>query len=406
MRTEPQHWLTIVRSRPESRWSWRLLLALVFVAVFADFLANDKPLLAGYQGTFYVPVVREYAVQAGWSRWPADLANRKWSELELDWAVWPPIPYGARTIDLANSNYRSPFADQRVRSWRWRHWLGTDRIGRDVAAGLIAGTRIALAVGLIAMSLALLLGLAFGSLAGYFGDNGLRVRRATLPGALLGLAAGIFYGFVAGGEWESSLLHACFGLTVMVALTVAMGWLSRRILRTTWWQRRTGVPLDLLVMRLIEAINSIPALLLLLAVLALIRRPTVFYVMAIIGLLRWTGIARFVRAELLRIRRLDYIDAARVLGYSEWRILLRHALPNAIGPVLISLSFGIAGAILLEAFLSFLGIGLPPDVVTWGQMLREARINFSAWWLAVFPGLAIFLTVTAFNLLGDTLSRR
>ena len=101
---------------------------------------------------------------------------------------------------------------------------------------------------------------------------------------------------------------------------------------------------------------------------------------------------------------MGYVEAARVLGLSEWRILWRHAAPNALGPVLIALAFGIAGAILLEAFLSFLGIGLSPEEVTWGTMLNVARSNFRAWWLALGPGLAIFFTVTIFNLLGEGLS--
>jgi peptide/nickel transport system permease protein len=126
--------------------------------------------------------------------------------------------------------------------------------------------------------------------------------------------------------------------------------------------------------------------------------------MIIIGLLSWTGIAQFVRAELLRIRRQEYIEAAQALGFSDRRILFRHALPNALTPVLITVAFGIAGAVLLESFLSFLGIGLAAESVTWGTMLNLARYQFNAWWLAVFPGLAIFFTVTLFNLIGERLT--
>ena len=109
--------------------------------------------------------------------------------------------------------------------------------------------------------------------------------------------------------------------------------------------------MDIIVMRLIEIINSIPALLLVLSVIAIIEKPSILFVMAIIGLIRWTGIARFIRAELLRIRSLEYIEAAQALGYSEWRIIFRHAIPNALTPVLITIAFGVASAILLEAFL-------------------------------------------------------
>jgi peptide/nickel transport system permease protein len=157
-------------------------------------------------------------------------------------------------------------------------------------------------------------------------------------------------------------------------------------------------------MRLIEIVNSIPGLLLILSIVAIIEEQSVFYIMAIIGLIGWTGIARFIRAELLRVRNLEYIEAAQALGYSEWRIIARHAIPNALTPVLITIAFGVASAILMEAFLSFLGIGVAAEEVTWGSLLNLARSKFSAWWLAIFPGLAIFVTVTVFNLLGEGLT--
>jgi peptide/nickel transport system permease protein len=157
-------------------------------------------------------------------------------------------------------------------------------------------------------------------------------------------------------------------------------------------------------MRLIEVMNSIPALMLLLAIVATLEQSSLLLVMAIIGLIRWTGVARFVRAEMLRIREQYYIEAGRVLGFSEKRMLIRHALPNGLRPVLITIAFGISGAILLEAFLSFLGIGLPADAVTWGTLLNKIKSNTQAWWLALFPGMAIFITVTIFNLIGEGLA--
>jgi peptide/nickel transport system permease protein len=107
---------------------------------------------------------------------------------------------------------------------------------------------------------------------------------------------------------------------------------------------------------------------------------------------------------LLRIRGLDYIEAANALGFSEFRILFRHALPNALSPVLIALAFGIASAILTESLLSFLGIGVPAELITWGSMLSMARETPGAWWVALFPGFAIFITVTVYNLIGEGLT--
>jgi peptide/nickel transport system permease protein len=141
-------------------------------------------------------------------------------------------------------------------------------------------------------------------------------------------------------------------------------------------------------------------------ILSLTTKGSVFWIMVIIGLTRWTGIARLIRAEILKIKNLNYVESATALGYSNLRILLRHVIPNAMGPVIISISFGIASVILIEAFLSFIGIGLPPDIPTWGSMLNMGRQNPTDWWMALFPGLAIFVTVLTFNLLGDGLSKR
>lgn len=389
-------------NRPAARWSLRILWVILFFAVFADFIANDKPLYCRIEGTNYFPVLRHYAVKAGWARWDGALAGGDWQNLQYERVLFPPIPYSPQTIDRKNFNYVGPFDAQRVASLRYRHWLGTDQIGRDVAAGLIWGARTAMLVGLLSMGVALVIGILLGAVAGYFGDHGLRMPVVQIVLNVLGLLAGLFYASVPIETGEAGSLLRSLGIVAgCLASANILAWL---LLRIPALNRRATVPADMLVMRLIEVMNSIPALLLLLSVTAILRKPSLLAVMVIIGLIRWTGVAKFIRAELLRIRSLEYIEAARVLGFGEWRILWRHAAPNALGPVLIALAFGIAGAILLEAFLSFLGIGVAPDQVTWGSMLNVARGNFRAWWLAVCPGLAIFVTVTVFNLLGEGLT--
>jgi peptide/nickel transport system permease protein len=168
----------------------------------------------------------------------------------------------------------------------------------------------------------------------------------------------------------------------------------------------TGGVLDLLLMRVVEIIHSVPTLLFLVTMLALIMPSgwwSVVAMMVVIGLVRWTDVARLVRGEILRIKTLEYVQAARVLGMSHARILLQHILPNALSPVLVSATFAMASAILLEGALSFLGFGIPDDMASWGSLLNEVRAHTQAWWLAVFPGAAIFITVTAYNLAGEGL---
>jgi peptide/nickel transport system permease protein len=144
-------------------------------------------------------------------------------------------------------------------------------------------------------------------------------------------------------------------------------------------------------------------LFLVLAVIAFLP-PSIFNIMVIIGITRWTGIARYTRGEFLRLKNEDFAYAARALGASDRKVIFRHILPNSLAPILVSATFGIAAAILVEAALSFLGLGVQPPTPSWGAMLSDAREFIEvSWWLALFPGLGIFITVTAYNLLGEGL---
>lgn len=160
--------------------------------------------------------------------------------------------------------------------------------------------------------------------------------------------------------------------------------------------------LDILGMRLIEMIEAVPRLMLLLAVAAIFNAD-IFLMMVLIGLTGWMGNARFIRAEFLRLRKQDFVQAAEALGLPLHSILFKHLLPNGIAPVLVSVSFGVAGAILIESTLAFLGIGRP-DQPSWGQLLNQAREGGEfQWWIAVFPGGMIFFTVFAYQLIGEAL---
>ncbi|MEM1027327.1 MAG: ABC transporter permease [Planctomycetota bacterium] len=160
---------------------------------------------------------------------------------------------------------------------------------------------------------------------------------------------------------------------------------------------------DLIGMRLVEVFSAIPVFFLLLTFVAFFPR-NLYLMMVIIGCTGWVGYARFVRAEFFKLRAMDFVQAGRACGLPLWSILFRHMLPNAIAPVLVAASFGVPSAILYEATLSFLGLGLV-DEPSWGQMLSQATGAGGGfyWWIAMFPGLAIFLTVFGFNLFGEAL---
>jgi len=164
-----------------------------------------------------------------------------------------------------------------------------------------------------------------------------------------------------------------------------------------------GGIIDNLIMRCVDVMLCFPRFFLLLSVVALVG-PNIFNVMIIIGLTGWMGIARLIRAEVLSLKTRDFISASRALGASNRYIIWKHLIPNGIGPVLVSFVFGVAGAILTEAGLSYLGLGVQPPDPSWGNILFEGRAVLGVgWWVILFPGLAILVTVLSFNLLGEGL---
>ncbi len=158
---------------------------------------------------------------------------------------------------------------------------------------------------------------------------------------------------------------------------------------------------DIIIQRLIEIVMSIPSLIIILVLVAFLEKTSIFHIMLVIGLVRWTGVARLVRGEFYRLRGQDFVTSAVALGFPTWKIIFHHILPNAMGPVLVAATFGVAGAILLESTLSFLGLG-DLSAPSWGQTLSEGYSS-GAWHLILAPGFAIFLTVSLLNLVGEGL---
>ena len=158
---------------------------------------------------------------------------------------------------------------------------------------------------------------------------------------------------------------------------------------------------DALVMRFVDIMLCFPTFFLILAVIAFLE-PSIWNIMIVIGLTSWMGVARLIRAEFLSLRQRDFVLAAQALGATDFRLIFRHILPNAMSPILVSATLGVAGAILTESALSFLGIGVQPPTPSWGNMLIVGKQTLgSAWWLSVFPGLAILITVLGYNLFGE-----
>jgi len=164
-----------------------------------------------------------------------------------------------------------------------------------------------------------------------------------------------------------------------------------------------GGKIDMLIMRFVDIMLCFPNIFLILALVALLE-PSIMIIMAVIGLTSWMGISRLVRAEILSLKERDFVQAARASGVSNIKIISRHLVPNAIGPVIVSATLGVAAAILVESSLSFLGIGVQPPTPSWGNILMDAKSSLGiAWWMTLFPGLSIFITVLGYNLFGEGL---
>lgn len=316
-------WRNFKRDRLAVAALW-VIGAMFAVSYLAPVIANDKPLYMRWEDRTYFPALAD-VFPFGWILRYPEIRALDYARVRVDASiprVMPPVPYSPYESNLP----------ERLSPPSGRHWMGTDDTGRDVCSRMIHGAAVSLKVGLVAVGIALAIGLLVGSVAGYYG----------------------------------------------------------------------GV-VDIIASRVIEVVMCFPFFFLILAVIAFFR-PSIFHIMIVIGITRWTAIARYSRGEFLKVKQQDYAQAARALGASDRKIIFRHILPNSIAPVLVTATFGIANAILIEAALSFLGLGIQPPFPSWGGILTTARAFVgSAWWLATFPGLAIFIAVTAYNLAGEGL---
>lgn len=300
------------------------------------------------------------------------------------------LGWSADELIGSTSAYLSPmsYTEDRI------HLLGTDGLGRDVAAGMVNGARVSFVICTVTLLLAGAIGLFIGMVVGYYGNKKLKANLPQVAVFLLSLVLGVYY-FMdllrSGWSWWSSIM-------LVAALTLAyvvVNILSRVPLG------KMNIPMDLFMQRIIETKESLPNLFLILAISSLIAVPSIWTLAFTISLLYWVTFTRFARAEMYVIREEDYITAARSQGVSDWNLLWKHAFPNILPSIILVGIISMSGVILLESSLSFLGIGLPVGEVTWGNLLAGSRASLKAWWLAVFPGLAIFAILFSLNTLSD-----
>ena len=341
---------------------------LVFAAVFAPFLANSMPLLMSKDGIISAPVLHYLSIEDAWvlaSFFIALLVYKLKLRAGQRMALFL---LGAMIAAVLVNVYVNPpklviYDDFRSPAYTQVDWrvmplipyAPTDYLRDLVSKGLEAPFETTGHLHLMGTE-----------------ENGADVLSRMIHACRIALSIG--------------LIASGIALFIGVIVGGLMGYFS-------------GLT-DMLGMRLVEIFEDIPTLFLLLTFVAFFGR-SLYMMMVIIGITGWSGYARYVRTEFLKLRKQDYVQAAVASGLPLSSILFRHMLPNGIAPLLVALSFGIAGAILSEATLSFLGLGVV-DAPSWGQMLDQAVKSSSFnWWMAVFPGGAIFMTVFAYNLIGE-----
>lgn len=264
-------------------------------------------------------------------------------------AVFAPL---IATHDVTEQNLAVRYADPST-----AHLFGTDALGRDVFSRVVYGARISLQVGITVVTITAVFGIIIGAIAGFYGG--------LLDKFLAGYVFNVFLAFP--------------GLLLAIALAAFVD--ERKLLAYIFSSETADYILSLMTKGLFKMLLAL----------------------CVIG---WVGYARVMRGQVLKVREYDFVQAARALGAGNLRILFTHILPNAVQPLIVQASLGMAGAVLSEASLSFLGLGIPPPAPSWGTMIEEARgfdILYNAPHVLLFPGIAIALTVLAFNFIGDGL---
>lgn len=342
-----------------------VILFYLFLAIFAPIIANDKPVLC----------------------------------MTTETCLQPLIPYSPSTIHIEKCTSISPMTTVNDGT-KHKHWLGTDRLGRDVASGMIHGSRISLMVGFISIIFIFIFGVSLGMLSAYNRQFGFGLNLFQIISILLTLVIGLFY-LIFEFQFSNYNWFSIIGIVVFIGFLIALMYYLGNQMNGL---KKYAISLDLILMKVIEARKSFPGMFLFLALTGIFALPSIWNVIFVISLLGWTEFARHARVETMSVLETNYITSARILGLSGFRILFKHVLPNILPTLWVLACFGVAGSILIESTLSYLGIGLPTETVTWGKMMAEGR-NMQSWWMVVFPGLAIFSIIFSLNILANHLQK-
>ncbi|HNH66725.1 MAG TPA: ABC transporter permease [Bacteroidia bacterium] len=376
------------------------LLAVILLALFAPFLANEKPFF-GYDN-----LTTNNNLPSGFE------SNRKNQILH-------PIPYspgqpGQNDVALLSpfqKNYYTNITGQQIElPLRFHHWLGTDAIGADVAAGIVFGLRHSLIIALLSMIFSIAISLIAGICSGYFADSGIYLNRIKFVTLIIFLFLAWFYCYYTFSlEWYNLFqqfnlinlanLSTSFMLFLLLTIALVAFWKisnKRKITET----KHIHLNPDFWISLLTQVMVAIPQLIIIIALSSLFQ-PSIITLILVFGLVLWVEPSRMIRAEVQRLRNEGFVDAAIVTGFSFRQIAFRHLIPNLITVVKPIFLYGMAAVILSESGLSFIGLGVNPGTVTLGGLMAQAKENIDAWWLILFPGLCLFFTILSLSVLSE-----
>lgn len=335
-----------------------VVIFYIITAILAPYIANDKSVLC---------LTEQFCLQ-------------------------PIIPFSPTTIHLEDGSSLPPLSSVTTSGKNRYHWLGTDKLGRDVASGMIHGATISLLIGFVSVFLSFFTGVLFGMGAAYSVKRSYTFNIFQISIIFLVKIISLFY-LIYEFLFSRNFLISTLVIFILAGITISATNYMGNYLKSL---KRYPISPDMILMKIIEIRKSFPGLFLILALTGIITVPSVWNIVFIISLLGWTEFARHSRAETMAVLETHYISSVRMLGLGSIRILFRHILPNIMPTLLVLACFSVAGSILIESSLSFLGIGLPVETVSWGKMMSEGR-NMKNWWMVVFPGIAIFSIILSLN---------
>ncbi len=353
------------------------LLVYVLTAITNKWLAQSHPIL--------------YQKDGQWSS--SFFQKSAYTFDEVDKFLLPLVPFGPQQTHIKEA-FRPPLTLSLTLP-QHKHILGTDKLGRDVLAGIIHGAGISLWIGFLSVFCAMFLGVPMGILASYYGDNGIRF---TIFQWLFLIFGGFLFIFYLVFQWQE---FSFMQILMYFILGIPTTYLVIQLLSKIKSRYKIPLPLDTIVIKISELRKSFPGLFLLLALTTLFGSSSIYNIVIIIVLLSWMEYARFARSESLSIIHSPFIESSRLMGFKDIFIIYKHILPHILPILMVLGSYGVSQAILLESSLSFLGIGLPTEVVTWGKMLADGR-SIQHPWLVIFPGLAIFVLIFVLNIWADS----